>query len=85
MGLAKKSPSGILTVDMERTGLVFGGVEKMRPGETRASISTLGAVLFSGFYLRQAVSVGLIKDGKIGAGAVRAAKIAQVLASVGGK
>lgn len=37
------------------------------------------AAILSGFFFFQVVQVGLIKDNKIGAGKIRAAKIQQVL------
>ena len=55
------------------------GREKYGAGKPWPS-SMMAASLAGSFLLFQAVHVGLIADGRIGAGKVRAEKIAQVLA-----
>ena len=65
-----------------------------RPGAGRAEVnlgargfrlsSKTAARLAGSFFFFQAVHVGLISDGKCGAGVVRAQKIAQVLEWTGG-
>ena len=59
------------------TRIADGAVNHFRPG--RAALSPQTALLAGSFLLWQVAKVGLIVDGKCGAGQIRAAKIQQVI------